>query len=87
MSADPSCDECDGTGWIFYRSETVDGVLEEAYRLCPNCCTPRYCMGRSNERSCPRPGTVSYGLRYFCKKHAEVICYDERWNPRPHEAP
>ena len=86
MSADPSCDECDGTGWILYRSETVDGVLEEAYRLCPNCCTPRYCTGRSNERSCPRPGTVRYGRRgYFCEEHIKVVLIDEEVN-RAHEA-
>lgn len=87
-AADHLCCECYGTGWILYRSETVDDQLEEAYCLCPNCCAPRYCMARSNERSCPRPGTVRYGLRYFCKEHVEVICCDDgRRNPRPHEAP
>ncbi len=76
----PPCDECHGTGWILYRSETVDGGLEEAYRLCPKRCTPRYCMSRFNDGSCPRPGTVHYGLRYFCKEHIEVIRADEDAN-------
>ena len=81
MSADPSCDECDGTGWIVYCSETVDGVLEEAYRLCPNYCTPRYCMGRSNNSLCLRPGTVRYGLLgYFCEEHVKVVRTDEDVN-------
>ena len=77
MSAYLPCDECDGTGWILYRSETVDGELEEAYRLCPAYCTPCYCMGRSNDRSCPRPGTVRYGFEYFCKQHIESVRADE----------
>lgn len=70
MSAYLPCSECDGTGWILYRAETVDGELEEAYRLCPKYCVPRYCMSKSNGLTCPRPGTVRYGLlRYFCKEH------------------
>src|SRR4051812_23953671 len=32
---DLPCRECDGTGWVPYRSETVEGGFEEAYRLCP----------------------------------------------------
>jgi hypothetical protein len=87
MSAAHSlCDECDGTGWILYRSETVDGELEEAYCLCSNRCAPRYCMVRSNDRHlCSRPGTVYYALRYFCKEHIEVIRADEDAN-HPHQA-
>jgi hypothetical protein len=83
MSAAHSlCDECDGTGWMLYFSETVDGELEEAYRLCTNRCTPRYCMLSSNDRHlCSRPATVYYGLRYFCKEHIEVIRADEEANP------
>jgi len=80
MSADPPCEVCDGTGWILYRSETVDSELEEAYRLCPNCCAPRYCMGRSNDRLCLRPGTVRYRSGYFCKQHLEGIRADEDAN-------
>ncbi len=66
------CRECDGTGWILYRSETVDGDLEEAYRLCPTCHTPRYCMGARAGHPCPRPGTMRYGLGYYCKEHTMV---------------
>jgi len=76
MAAHPLCRECDGTGWIPYRSETVDGKLEEAYRLCPSCYAPRYCMGFKTDRRCSRPGTVRYGLDYHCKdckEHIEVI--------------
>ncbi len=90
MSAYPPCSECDGTGWILYRAETVDGELEEAYRLCPKYCAPRYSMSKSNGLTCPRPGTVRYGLRrYFCKEHIEVVCIvaysgshdkPQRWN-------
>ena len=34
MSA-TSCLECGGTRWVRYLSETIDGDLEEAFRLCP----------------------------------------------------
>jgi hypothetical protein len=34
MSA-PFCLECDGTRWVRYLSETTNGDLEEAFRLCP----------------------------------------------------
>lgn len=34
MSA-PSCLECGGTRWVRYFSETTNGDLEEAFRLCP----------------------------------------------------
>lgn len=67
------CRECDGTGWIPYRSETVDGKFEEAYRLCSKCYAPRYCMGSEADCFCPHPGTVRCGLDYYCKVHAEVI--------------
>jgi hypothetical protein len=30
----PSCASCDGTRWVRYFSETVDGNFEEAFRLC-----------------------------------------------------
>ena len=67
------CRECDGTGWIPYRSETVDGGFEEAYRLCSNCYAPRYCMGSEANCFCPRPGTIRCGLNYYCKEHVEVV--------------
>jgi len=73
MPAHSLCRECDGTGWILYRSETVDGELEEVYRLCPNCYAPRRCMDSDTNYSCLRPGTVRYGLGYYCKEHIEVI--------------
>jgi hypothetical protein len=72
MPAPSLCRECDGAGWIPYYSETVDGELEEAYRLCPNCYTPRYCMGKTDQ-PCLRPATVRYGLGYYCKEHIETI--------------
>jgi hypothetical protein len=31
----PFCSECGGTRWVPYFSETVDGNIEEAFRLCP----------------------------------------------------
>jgi len=72
------CRECDGTDWIPYRSETLDGELEEAYRLCPNRCAPRHCISSKTGHPCPRPGTVRYGLGYYCKEHIEVIYAVER---------
>ena len=72
MSAHPLCRECDGAGWIPYYSETVDGELEEAYRLCPNCYAPRYCMGKADQ-PCLRPGTVRYGLGYYYKEHIGMV--------------
>jgi hypothetical protein len=73
MPAHFLCRECDGTGWILYRSETVDGELEEAYRLCPSCYTPRYCLGFKTDHPCSRPGTMRYSIVYYCKEHIEVI--------------
>ncbi len=32
--AAPSCSECGGTRWVRYFSETKDGIVEEAFRLC-----------------------------------------------------
>jgi hypothetical protein len=77
VAAHPLCRECDGTGWILYRSETLDGELEEAYHLCPGCYAPRRCMGSKTDHPCPRPGTVHYGLGYYCREHAEVIYANE----------
>ena len=71
MPAHPLCRECDGTGWILYRSETVDGELEEAYRLCPSCYAPRYCMGFKTDHPCSRPGTARYGPGYYCEEHID----------------
>ena len=34
MSA-PPCSECGGRRWVRYFSETSDGTLEAAFRLCP----------------------------------------------------
>ena len=76
MSAHSLCRECDGTGWILYRSETVDGELEEAYRLCPGCYAPRHCMGFKTDHPCSRPGTVRYEVRYYCKEHIKVFRAD-----------
>jgi hypothetical protein len=77
MAAPPRCRECDGTGWIPYRSETLDGEFEEAYHLCPGCYTPRCCMSSKSDHPCPRPDIVCHGLGYYCKEHAEVIYADE----------
>ena len=77
MATHSPCRECDGTGWIPYHSENLDGELEEAYRLCPNRCAPRRCMGFETEPSCPRPDTMRYRLDCYCKEHAETIRTDE----------
>jgi hypothetical protein len=58
---------------VLYRSETVDGGFEEAYRLCPKGHAPRYCTGFENGRLCPRLVTVHCGLGYYCKEHSEVL--------------
>src|SRR5687767_2223438 len=67
------CGECNGTGWVLYRTETKDGEFEEAYRLCPKGHAPRYCMGSSSTHLCPRPATVRCGPGYYCKEHSVVI--------------
>jgi len=72
FEGDNPCRECDGTGWVPYRSETVDGGFEVAYRLCPQGHAPRYCMGYSGGHLCPRPATVRCGLGYYCEEHGAV---------------
>src|SRR5919107_3778695 len=47
LDGDHHCRDCDGTGWVLYRSERKDGEFQEAYPLCPKCHAPRYCMGSS----------------------------------------
>ena len=69
------CRECYGTGWIPYYSETVDGELEEAYRLCPNRCAARCCTRLKSDRP-SRSGTVYYGSHYYCEEHFELIYAD-----------
>ena len=73
MDGDHLCRNCDGTGWVLYRSETKDGEFEEAYRLCPIGHAPRYCMGSSSGHLCPCPATMRCGLGYYCKEHLVVI--------------
>jgi len=58
---------------MLYRSETVDGEFEEAYRLCPIGHAPRYCMGSSSGHLCSRPASVRCGLGYYCKEHIVAI--------------
>jgi hypothetical protein len=92
VAARSFCHECDGTGWMLYRSETIDGELEEAYRLCPNRCAPRRCIGFEAGQPCSRPGTMRDGLGYYCEEHIgaipvyvdadhahEAIYYLKRW--------
>ena len=67
---DLPCRECDGTGWVRYRSETLGGGFEEAYRLCPEGHAPRYCMGSRNGGLCPRPASVRRGEGYYCEEHS-----------------
>ena len=49
------CQECDGTGWVLYRSETINGGFEEAHRPSTRGHAPRYCMGYCNDRLCTCP--------------------------------
>jgi hypothetical protein len=70
FQGDHPCQECDGTGWVLYLSETVEGRLEEAYRPSPEGCAPRYCMGSGRDRHCPRPATMRCGKVYLCEEHA-----------------
>jgi hypothetical protein len=70
FQGDPPCQECDGTGWTLYLSETVEGGLEVAYRLCPEGHAPRYCMGPKDDRLCPCLATVRRGEAYLCEEHA-----------------
>ena len=75
MTGHHLCSGCDGTGWVLYRSETLDGEFEDAYCLCSDCHAPRRCMGSETDRSCPRPGTVRCGLYYYyyCTEHVEAL--------------
>ena len=73
MATHSLCRKCDGTGWLPYRSETVDGELEQAYRLCRSCYTPRRCIGFKTDQPCSRPGTIRYGLGHYCEEHIEII--------------
>ena len=75
MAAYFLCRECYDTGWIPYYSETVDGELEEAYRLCPNRCAPRCCTRLKSDRP-SRSSTVYYGSHYYCEEHIELIYAD-----------
>ncbi len=70
LGGDRHCAECGGTGLLPYRSESVDGAFEWAYRLCPEGCAPRYCAGPEGGRPCPRPATVRLGLAHCCEEHA-----------------
>ena len=85
MDGDHLCRECDGTGWVPYRSERIDGEFEEAYRLCPKGHASRYCMGSSSGHLCPRPATVRWGPSYYCKEHIAAI-HDSRDVDEPCEA-
>jgi hypothetical protein len=78
VDGDHLCRECDGTGWVLYRSETKDGEFEEAYRLCPKGHTPRYCMGSSSGHPCPLPATRRCGSGYYCREHNVAI--HDCWN-------
>jgi hypothetical protein len=73
MDGDDLCRDCDGTGWVLYRSETKDGEVEKAYRLCPKGHAPRYCMGSGSGRLCPLPATVRRGPGYYCEEHILLI--------------
>ncbi len=70
LETDHPCRECAGTGWAPYRSETLDGAFEEAYRLCPVGCAPRCCEGSNDGRHCTRPATVRRGKGYYCEDHS-----------------
>jgi hypothetical protein len=85
LDGDHLCRDCDGTGWVHYRTETKDGEFEEAYRLCPKGHAPRYCMGDGNGDLCPRPATVRCGPGYYCKEHIAAI-HDGRDVDDPCEA-
>ncbi len=46
-----SCSRCNDTRWVRYFSETTDGNLEEAFRLCPCNHEPE----TRSERGCEEP--------------------------------
>ena len=56
MMSSPSCSECGGTRWVRYFSETTNGDLEEAFRLCPCNHDPETRGERSREE--PEQGKV-----------------------------
>jgi hypothetical protein len=67
------CRDCDGTGWVLYRTETRDGEFAEACRLCSKGHAPRYCMGSSSGQLCSRPATRRCGSGYYCEEHLAAI--------------
>ena len=59
MMSAPSCLECGGTRWVRYFSETTNGDLEEAFRLCPCNHEPETRGERSREE--PEPSEINAG--------------------------
>jgi hypothetical protein len=57
MMSSPSCSECSGTRWVRYFSETTNGDLEEAFRLCPCNHEPETRGERSREE--PEPSEIN----------------------------
>ena len=78
MAAHPLCHECDGTGWIPYTSETLDGQFEEVYGLCPNCYALCHPKGSNTRRPCPHPDAMRCGPGYYSVEHSEAIHIGER---------
>jgi hypothetical protein len=60
----PSCSECEGTRWVRYFSETMDGNVEVAYRLCFCNHETTYAQGTHvTSRSARRPSALRPILR------------------------
>ena len=67
MAAYPSCSECSGTRWVRYFSETTDGNLEEAFRLCP-------CNQKSGVRGeCACEEAQNRTIRVVCSLELKVL--------------
>ena len=57
-----SCSECGGRRWVRYFSETTDGNLEEAFRLCPCNYEPETPQGEPARAGSEHVETAAGGL-------------------------
>lgn len=64
-----TCPECGGRRWVRYFSETTDGGLEEAFRLCPCNHEPE----TRGERAHAPEGTQTRTMRIVCSLDLKVL--------------
>ena len=65
--AAPTCSRCGGRRWVRYFSETTDGDLEEAFKLCPCNHKSEAWTGRTRE------GAQNRTMRIVCSLELKVL--------------